>query len=182
MKPLPIYAIIFGFPLLTMITGCNKYKEEDYPQLAEHVDIDRFMGTWYVHGCTLTFLDREAHNATETYEMDDKGHIQTTYNFRKGGFDGPEKTMRPVGKVVNTETNAEWRMRFFGLFSAPYLILYVDPDYQYTLVGHPNREMSWLMSRSPEITESKYVELITKLVERGYGLETFERIPQKWSE
>ena len=137
------------------------------------------MGTWYVHGYTPTFLDKEAYNPTETYEMDEKGRIQTTYRFQKGGFDGPVKTYRPVGKVVNTETNAEWRMRFFSVISAPYLILYRDSEYQFTLIGHPNRKMAWLMSRSPEITDEKYNELIKKLELRDYDLSTFVRAQHK---
>ncbi|MCB1121585.1 MAG: lipocalin family protein [Verrucomicrobiae bacterium] len=150
--------------------------------MAERVEINPFMGTWYVHGCTPTFLDRDPHNATESYELADKGRIKTTYRFRKGSFEAEEKVMHPVGKVFNKETNAEWRMKFFGIFSAPYLILYVDSDYEYTLVGHPNRKMAWLMSRSPEIADDKYEELKQKLIERAYDLSEFVRVPQQWPE
>ena len=160
-----------------IFTGCKTY--ENLPEMAAHVDIDRFMGTWYVHGYTPTALDRNAHNATESYELDDKGRILTTYQFRKGSFDGSLKTYNPVGKVVNTETNAEWRMRFFTVISAPYLILYVDPDYTGTLVGHPNLKMAWLMSRSPDITETRYAELVQELENRNFDLTDFVRVPQQ---
>ena len=156
-------------------TGCNSEKRADYPAMAESVDLAKFMGKWYVHGYSPTFLDRDAHNPTEMYELDDKGRILTTYRFRKGGFDGPEKVYRPVGKVVNHETNSEWRMRFFSVISAPYLILYRDSEYQYTLIGHPNRKMAWLMSRSPTITEAKYDELVKKLEAQDYDLSNFVR-------
>lgn len=175
------HLIIFLVPfVLLFMTACKTYKVEDYPELAEKVDVGKFMGTWYVHGCTPTFLDRDPHNATETYELGEGGRIQTTYRFRKGSFDGPEKVMRPVGRVVDEESGAEWSMRFFGILSAPYLILYVDPEYDHTLVGHPNREMAWLMSRSPEIDKDTYDELMEKLKVRSYDLESFVRVPQQW--
>ena len=172
------YFYFFNLLALVFMTGCNS--EKDLPDLAPNVDLERFMGTWYVHGYTSTALDREAHNATESYELDEKGRILTTYQFRKGSFDGKQKTYKPVGKVVNTETNSEWKMRFFSIISASYLILYVDSDYQYTLVGHPNRKMAWLMSRSPEIEDRKYLELIKLLKDRDFDLSAFDRVPQKW--
>ena len=163
-----------------IFTGCKTY--ENLPEMAAHVDIDRFMGTWYVHGYTPTALDRNAFSATESYELDEKGRILTTYQFRKGAFDGPLKTYKPVGKVVDAETNAEWRMRFFTVISAPYLVLYVNTDYTETLVGHPNLKMAWLMSRSPEISEERYAALIKELESRDFDLTGFERVPQRWDE
>lgn len=157
-----------------MTLACSKDDKANYPTLAESVDLERFMGKWYVHGYTPTFLDKEAYNPTETYEMGENGKILTTYNFRKGGFDGPVKTYRPVGKSVS-ESNAEWRMRFFSIISAPYLILYRDEKYEYTLIGHPNREMAWLMSRSPKISDDKYEELVEKLEGENYDLSKFVR-------
>ena len=174
-----VLSVVF-FSLAQFFAGCKTY--ENLPQMAEKVDIQWFMGTWYVHGYTPTMLDRNAHNTTESYELDDKGRILTTYQFRKGAFDGPLKTYKPIGKVADTETNAEWRMRFFTVISAPYLVLYVDSNYAHTLVGHPNRKMAWLMSRSPSISDEHYAELVKQLEDRDFDLGEFVRVPQQWSE
>lgn len=146
-------------------------------ELAKHIDLHRFMGKWYVHGHTPTFMDRSAYNATETYELAADGKIATTYQYNKGSANGKLKTYKPVGKIHNTETNAEWRMRFFRVINAPYYILHVDSDYLYTVVGHPGKEMAWIMSRSTEIKETKYLELMEELTQRGYELSKFRRIP-----
>ena len=76
----------------------------------------------------------------------------------------------------------EWSMRFFKIFAAPYLVLYVDDKYEYTLIGHPNRKMAWLMSKSPEITEDKYAELMSELEKREFVLDDFRRVPHQWPE
>jgi apolipoprotein D and lipocalin family protein len=57
----------------------------------EHVDIDRFMGPWYVIANIPTFLEKEAYNAVEIYSLNDDGTIATNFTFRKGGFDGKAK-------------------------------------------------------------------------------------------
>lgn len=144
-------------------------------ELAPFVDLDRFMGLWYVHGYTPTFLDPEAYNPTETYEMAEDGRILTTYQFNDGGFDGEQKTYRPVAKVFDTESNAEWRMRFFGVINTPYLILHVSDDYRYTVIGVPDRDMAWIMSRSPEIAPDQYAMLLQELEARDFDLSTFKR-------
>lgn len=147
--------------------------------LAAYVDLDRFMGTWYVHGYTPTLIDAHAFNATETYEIGENGRILTTYRFNADAASGPEKTYRPSARVVNTTTNAEWRMRFFGLISAPYLILYVSDDYEYTVIGHPDRDLAWIMSRSPQIDAMRYAELRDELEQRSFALSKFQRVEHR---
>lgn len=158
-----------------LLAGCS-HNQPPNQKLASQVDIDAFMGKWYVHGYTPTAIDQNAWNGTETYERQDNGKIKTTYEFRKGSSDGKRKTYHPVGRVVNTDTNAEWRMRFFGIISAAYYILYVDADSQYTVIGHPNKRYAWIMSREPTIDEEKYTTLRNELVERDYDLTDFERM------
>lgn len=164
--------LVSGFLLLAACTSNPVPNQE----LAEKVDIEKFMGVWYVHGYTPTAIDKNAWNGTETYEQLPNGKIQTTYEFRKGSAEGKLKTYHPVGTIVNTETNAEWRMRFFGIINAAYYILYVDPDHTFTVIGHPNKKFAWIMSREPEIKEDRYSELRRELKEREYDLSNFERM------
>jgi len=163
-----------------LLAGCATNQPPNQ-ELAAQVDLQRFMGEWYVHGHTPTPLDREAWNATETYELADDGRILTTYRFHQSAADGDVKVYNPVGRVHNEETNAEWRMRFFGVVNAAYYILHVSPDYNYTVAGHPDKEHAWIMSRQPTISEQAYESLKAELVKREYDLEEFRRLPQDWS-
>ena len=74
------------------------------PPLAtvDQVDLERFMGDWYVIANIPTFLEKGAHNAVESYELEPDGTIATTFVFRKDGFDGEEKTFHPKGVVTDT--------------------------------------------------------------------------------
>jgi apolipoprotein D and lipocalin family protein len=142
------------------------------------------MGDWYVIASIPIDLwlasEAGAHNGIESYALREDGRIATTYTFRKGSFDGPEKTFTPVARVHNTETNAEWRMQFLWPFSSAYLIVYLDDDYQDTIIGVPDRKYVWIMSRSPDKTEAEYERLIEIATELGHDPSLIQRVPQQW--
>ncbi|WP_221029698.1 lipocalin family protein [Actomonas aquatica] len=143
--------------------------------LADFVDLNRFMGTWYVHGYTPTPIDGNAFNPTETYERGENGRIETSYRFNDGSLDGTTKEYNPTGRVFDETTNAEWRMTFFGIITSPYLILYVNDDYTQTVIGHPDRDKAWIMTRDPQIDESTYTALRGELERRNFDLSELQR-------
>jgi apolipoprotein D and lipocalin family protein len=60
------------------------------------VDLQRFMGDWYVIGNIPTRPERDAFNAVESYSLKPDGSIDTRFRYREGGFDGELKTMNPT--------------------------------------------------------------------------------------
>ena len=149
-------------------------------QTVDYVDLERFMGDWYVIANIPTFLEKGAHNAVETYAMNDDGTIQTTFTFRKGGFDGEKKVFNPKGFITDTQTNATWGMRFVWPIKADYRIIYVDDDYTSTVIGRQKRDFIWIMARTPQIDESEYQKMIDLAAEVGYDISKIERVPQNW--
>ncbi|MOA45244.1 Outer membrane lipoprotein Blc precursor [compost metagenome] len=55
-----------------------------------------------------------------------------------------------------------------GLPKGEYWVLYHDKDYRVALVGHPNREYLWLLSRTPAVTDQQREQLLTIAREQGY--------------
>ena len=153
-----------------------------HPPLAtvDYVDLDRFMGDWYVIANIPTFVEKGAHNAVETYEMNPDGTIDTTFVFRKGGFDGERKEHNPTGFVENTETNAEWGMQFIWPIKADYRIVYLTDDYSQTVIARNKRDYIWIMARTPTIPESDYKSLLSLADEMGYDVSEIQKVPQQW--
>ena len=85
----------------------------------EYVDLERFMGDWYVIANIPTFIEKGAHNAIESYRLTDDGEIATTFRFRDGAFDGPLKVYRPTG-FVSDDNNAIWGMQFLWPIKAEF--------------------------------------------------------------
>ncbi len=162
---------------LLALGGC-----QSGPRLATvaRVDLDRFMGDWYVLASIPIGAEKQSYNGVESYRRNADGSIATTYTFREGGFDGKQKTYHPVGFVRNTQTNAEWGMQFIWPIKAEYLITYLADDYSTTIIGRSSRDYAWIMARSPTIPEADYAALTAVLAAQGYDLAKLRRVPQRW--
>ncbi|MEE4294084.1 MAG: lipocalin family protein [Xanthomonadales bacterium] len=146
----------------------------------EYVDLERFMGDWYVIANIPTFVEKDAYNAVESYRLDDDGSIATTFTFNKGGFDGKQKTYNPRGFVRDTESNAVWGMQFVWPFKGDYRIIYLDEDYMVTVIGREKRDYVWLMARTPDLPEPDYQRAMAAIERAGYDMSQVQRVPQKW--
>jgi apolipoprotein D and lipocalin family protein len=170
--------------LLAILVGCATNQTPPLEAMDRQVDLARFMGDWYVIGfipISIPFFSEEdAHNGVENYRLSDQGVIETTYTFRDGGFDGPEKRFTPKGWVHDEATNAEWRMQFLWPFKSAFLIVYLDQDYQQTIIGVPDRSNVWIMSRDPQMSDADYQEMLDYVASLGYDIEKVRRVPQKW--
>jgi apolipoprotein D and lipocalin family protein len=152
-----------------------------YPplQLAESVDIPRFMGAWYVIACIPSLIERHEYNAVESYHLDSDGQINTVFTFNEGSFDGPRGRLTPVGFVTEGTRGAVWGMRFIWPIKADYRIMYVATDYSQTVVGREKRDYAWIMARSPTLPDSDYQRLSALLRDQGYDTMLLRKVPQR---
>jgi apolipoprotein D and lipocalin family protein len=171
-------------PLMLLASVLPLYGCGHHPPMAtvDYVDIDRFMGDWYVVANIPTFLEKEAHNAVESYRKNDDGTIATTFTFLDGGFDGERKTYHPKGFIKDTSTNALWGMQFIWPIKADYRIVYLDEEYTSTVIGREARDYVWVMARKPELSTEKYNEIVQFIGSIGYDISKINRVPQSWPE
>lgn len=144
-----------------------------------YVDLQRFVGDWYVVANIPTAIEKGAHNAVESYALNSDGTIATTFTFNKDGFDGPLKTYQPKGFVLDKKTNARWGMRFIWPIKADFRIVYLDEDYQTTVIGRSKRDYVWVMSRTPEISDGEYDRIAEFVKSLGYDTTRLQRVPQR---
>ena len=176
---LRLVSFLFGSIAMALIGGCSSHPPLPSP---EYVDLERFMGRWYVHGYTPIIVDKNAYNAIEHYRLDADKKIQTTYQFRDGGFDADIKTLTPVGWVdEKVDSNAQWRMQFIWPFTADYIILHLDSDYSETIIAHPSRKYAWIMLRSDIVRDADYDRLLSKLKTVGFDTGLVQKLPHDWS-
>jgi len=162
-----------------LMTCKNSMKATPLQPISKKIDLKRFMGDWYVIAHIPTFIEKEAYNAIERYELAEDGTIATTFTFNKGYDDGPVKSYHPKGFVHNSETNAEWRMQFIWPFKAAFLITYLDDDYQTTVIGVPDRKYAWIMARTKTIPAAKLEKLEKFLADGGHDMSKLRRVPQQ---
>lgn len=162
-----------------LLTACQSTPTRPPLAVAERLDIDRYMGDWYVIAVIPTWPERDAYDALERYERRPDGKIATTFTFRHGGHDEPLKTMNPVGTVLPNTGNAIWTMQFLWPFEADYRIMHIDPDYKEVVVGREKRDYVWIMSRTPTMPAAD-LERLTRFVEsQGYDVSKLRKVPQR---
>ena len=166
-------------PALALLAACTGGPQADMPTV-EKVELPRFMGRWYVIANIPTFIEKGAHNAVESYRLDDDGTIDTTFTFNDGAFDGKLKTYNPRGFVLDRDTNALWGMRFIWPIKADYRIVYLDEDYSQTVIGRRQRDYVWIMARTRQIPEADYQRLLGLVAGMGYDAAKVQRVPQRW--
>jgi apolipoprotein D and lipocalin family protein len=147
-----------------------------------HVDLERFMGDWFVIASIPTFIEEDAYNAVESYERSGDRKIATTFRFNKGAFDGPLKIYKPTGYVTDDPSNAIWGMQFIWPIKADYRVMYLSEDYTRTVIGRNKRDYVWIMARTPVIADADYKTLLDLIAGQGYDITKIRRVPQRHME
>ncbi|BCT91627.1 outer membrane lipoprotein [Lysobacter helvus] len=161
------------------VTACASDATPPTVPPVARVDIDRFMGDWYVIAHIPSRQERDAWGAVERYAKNADGTIGTTFRFRKGSFEAPVQTMTPKGFVRPGTNNAVWGMQFFWPIRAEYVIVDLAPDYSSTIVARSKRDYAWIMARTPRMPAAQYEAAVRKLQAIGYDTTKLRKVPQR---
>ena len=139
--------IFFALPVFA---SCSAQR---FTKTVDKVDLERFMGDWYVMAYRPLWVEKDAYNALEQYTYDrEKERIAISYTFNKGSFDGKKKHYPQTGEVLNKETNAHWLVSPFWPLKFDYLVVALDEEaYQWTVIGVPSGKYIWLMARDNQM-------------------------------
>ena len=144
----------------------------------EHVDVSRYMGTWYEIARFDQWFERGLVGVTATYKLLDNGKVDVLNAGRKGTLDGKLKTAHGKAKIADRQTNAKLKVTFFWPFYGDYWIIGLGKDYEYAVVGEPKRKYLWILSRSPKLDPAVYSAIVEKIKAAGYDLTKLELTPQ----
>jgi apolipoprotein D and lipocalin family protein len=173
-----LYRSILIAGLMSLLWGCTSMKGALQP--VQQVSLPRYMGDWYVIGNIPYFAEKNCVDSIESYALRADGRIDNWFQCRNKSFDAPlKRKANAIATVVDKASNATWSVRFFHLISVKYLILELDPGYQWVAVGHPSRRYGWIMARSKTMDESTYQSILHSLSEQGYDPGKFEKVPQQ---
>ena len=147
-------------------------------EVVEFVDLNRYTGTWYEiaryphrfqEGCVAT---------TAIYTLRGDGKIDVLNQCRLEELDGKLKSAQGTAWVVDKTTNAKLKVSFFWPFSGDYWIIELGDNYEYAVVGHPERTYLWILSRTPTMDKDFYEELIERIKNKGYDTTKLLITPQ----
>lgn len=138
------------------------------------VDLSRYAGRWYeIARLPNRFEKKCADSVTATYTLRSDGKVEVVNRCRKAN--GEYTTARGKAKIVDKKMNAKLKVTFFWPFYGDYWILDLGPNYEYAVVGAPNRDYLWILSRTPQLDEQLYQRLLRKMATRGFATDQMIR-------
>ena len=155
------YGLVGMFCLVLM--GCTGIPEGIEP--VTDFDQERYLGTWYEIARLDHSFERGLSEVTATYRANPDGSIAVLNR----GFDQEEARWREaegVARFVDSSTVAHLKVSFFGPFYGSYIVFELGENYEHAFVSGFNREYLWLLSRSPQVSDTlrnEFMETITKL-------------------
>ena len=169
---------------LAVIAGCadtpkNPNPRAEAPLTLAKVDLPRYMGQWYIVANIPYFLEKDLVASKTRYTLREDGKVVENFEALKGGFSGEVKQYEFVDTPDPATNNAHWSVKLFWPVYVSQDTLYVDDDYQYTLIGYKDKSLGWIFARKPELSEEKYQELLKRFEAEGYDISKFRRVPQR---
>lgn len=171
----------FSFALL----GCvSTLQVQAQVQTVPYVDLQRYLGEWYeIAAIPQSFQKQCVSNTRAEYSEAENNSIKVVNSCATK--DGDVSSAEGRARVVDTTSSAKLRVTFVNilgrwiyLFGGDYWIIDLQPEYEYAVVGHPDRTYGWILSRTPSIDHDVLDEIGRNLMKNGYDLCEFRMTQQ----
>ena len=144
----------------------------------DHVDLARYLGTWYEIASFPQRFQRGCTATTANYSLRPDGDLDVVNRCRDGALTGPERSARGRARVVDRASNAKLEVSFVRPFWGAYWIVDLGPEYEYAVVGHPSRDYLWILSRTRTMDPVVLDAIRGRLRAQGYETERLVRSVQ----
>lgn len=154
--------------LVLALFGCSpNYQPLD---VVQYVDLDKYLGKWYEIASFPQSFQKGCNCSTAEYFKTDEGYIRVLNSCRKGSPQGVLKTAEGKAFITDDSSNAKLKVQFFWPFKGDYWIIDLAKDYSYAVVGHPNREYLWILSRTKTMDKALYESILQKIKQKGFDI------------
>ena len=144
------------------------------PRPVPSVDVARYVGSWYQVAAVPAIYEAQcAKNVTATYGVNTDGTISVTN--RCTTWFGGTSTVKGNARSENAPANSSLTVSFVKLaghwlyFGGPnYQVLGLGAQYDWAVVGDPNRSSGFVLSRTPALTAAQLADVRATLAANGY--------------
>lgn len=139
------------------------------------LDLGRYVGRWYeICRLPLKWEDEAATDITANYSFNNAGNIEVDNRC----FDAKGKPTQAKGEAVPVDAaNSRLKVTFLPEFirwipftHGNYWVLKIDPEYRTALVGTPDRNNLWLLSREPNLLGTTLDNYLAAAKSQGFEL------------
>lgn len=174
-----INRFIASLSFIILLGACTTPMKQAVLKTVPNLDLPRFMGDWYVFANIPYALEKGKVGTLDRYALRSDGRINNSFLFRRENLDAPLQEWKGIAWVKNRQSNAEWRVQFIWPFRVPFLVVDIDPNYQWAVIGYPNRKLGWVLCRKPALDKATYSGILRRLESKGYDVSRFAKVPQR---
>jgi apolipoprotein D and lipocalin family protein len=145
-------------------------------EVVSHVELEKYLGKWYEIAHLPAKFQEGCDETTATYTLLKDGSISVLNQSTKNG---KMKQAKGKAKVVDKNSNAKLKVTFFWPFYGDYWIIKLGNNYDYAVVGTPNRKYLWILSRTSQMDEKLYSQLIEYAKSKGFDVNKLIKTLQK---
>lgn len=165
--------------VILTLGSCSNTKTMVNNETVKTLDLERYLGTWYEIARFDHSFERGMQGVTATYTMRDDGKIKVLNKGYKNSIDGELSTAVGKAKIPDLKHPAKLKVAFFWIFYGDYFVMELDPDYKWAVIGSSSDKYLWILSRTPQISDELYNNLIEKIKNRGYNTQKLIKVIQK---
>lgn len=148
-------------------------------QTVHEVNLNKYAGKWYEIASYPQPFQKGCYCTTAEYTPTDKGYIVVENRCNKGSVNGKESYIKGKAFIDENSGNAKLRVQFFWPFKGKYWIIDLADDYSYAVVSHPNKKYLWILSRTPDMSDKVYQQILVKLLEKGFDINKLQLTQQR---
>lgn len=138
------------------------------------VKLEEYAGQWYEIARLPNSFEKNLKCVTATYSLNEDGTVKVT-NAGVNTETGEREEANGKAKVpAPEEFPGRLKVSFFWPFSGDYYIIDLDEEYQWALVGSPDRDYLWVLSRTKTIPENLKNKLLQKASDLGFDITALE--------
>lgn len=162
---------------LFLLFQINCTSTPEFKNTVKNIELNKFMGKWYVIASRPTSFEEGAYNAVEIYSYNSlKDEIDIDFTYNLDSLNGPKKSVPQKGYVIDKINNSYWKVSPFWPIKFDYLVIALEKDYQWTVIGVPDQKYIWIMARTPSIKEDNYLEILASIKKLGYNTDKINKI------
>ncbi len=174
------WMILMFFFALSLFGCATGGKQVTQPlQVVPYVDIKKYMGVWYEIARYPNSFQEGCFASKATYTLLEDGKVDVLNQCHKGSLEGRLSSAKGKAWAIDSETNAKLKVSFFWPFAGDYWIIDLGENYEYAVVGHPDRKYLWILSRTPQMDDPLYNRILEKLQQQSYDVTKLVKTPQK---
>jgi apolipoprotein D and lipocalin family protein len=144
-------------------------------EVVPQVDLNKYLGKWYEIARLPAKFQEGCDETTATYTLLGNGNISVLNECRKSG---KIKKAKGKAKIVDKATGAKLKVTFFWPFYGDYWVIKLGENYEYAVVGTPNRKYLWILSRTAQMDSKLYSELTEFAKSNGFDIDKLIRTSQ----